>query len=367
MSNIIKMKPSNKTKLAQCSLQQYISKRMECPVAKKKTCYFIPLSDIDGLKNNPGRATGTQQSAVNDLMDSLITDPDGQKEPIAVEWIPSKGKFDIVFGCHREWACSEAFSKGFQIANHPTIGQAGIWAWIFSGAPADRTKVQMKENGNKDPYTAGTKIEMVNFLKKYVNQGGLDNGPADRFSDLSDADKYDRAKAFMAKETPKWGKRRFPGVWNILTRNGCATMGLSFTTYGKLKLAQYFANNNPYGIKYSDLKDPDPSGSIVTINGVTYGIYFVNQGNQINGATPTNASKCAVNKNVDHMIVVGALNGSTDANIVQRRRTLEGAAEYWNKLVKKKTFHEVFWMPQTQEEHAKHMVAGTWAGRVKIK
>jgi hypothetical protein len=63
------------------------------------------------MSHNPGRAGGTQPSAVSEIFDAFITDPKGQKEPICLEWNPATGQFDIVFGCHREWAANDVYAK----------------------------------------------------------------------------------------------------------------------------------------------------------------------------------------------------------------------------------------------------------------
>lgn len=347
-----------------CNLQNYTSQRMECPVDGIKTCYFVPLSDIESLSHNPARTGGTLPIKVAQILESIISDPRGQIEPICLEWNPATGKFDIVFGCHREWATSDAYAKGLAIANHPITGEAGIWAWIFTGSPAQRTALKMRENGDKLPSSPATKDEMVNMLREYISQGGLDIGYPTSFVSLSDKEKYNRARDFMKSNTPFWGGRKFKGVWNKLTQNGNSNVGLSFATYSKVRLSQFFCAHNPYGIKESDL-DSKLSGSVVEIDNVVYGIYFASQKSEMGGALPTNASLLRHNKNIDHMIVVGVLNDSTTATVAASRITFQKKAQRWNKNIFN-AFDEIFWMPQTQKECAAHILAGTWVSRQKL-
>ena len=354
----------NKNIATSCNLQNYTSLRMDCPVSGAKLCYFIPLSDIDSFAHNPARAAGTQSIAVSQIFDSLITDPKGQLEPICVEWNPATGKFVVVFGCHREWAINDVYNKSFIIANHPRTGIPGIWAWIFTGSAAERTALQMRENGDKKPSSPATKDEMVTLLRQYIAQGGLDVGYKISFASLTDGDKYDRARAFMKSNTPFWGGRKFKGVWNKLTQNGSPSIGLSYVTYSKGKLAEYHCNNNPYGIQMSDLS-PKFSGSVIKKDGKTYGVYFVSVGTEIGAALPTNASKLRVKEGIDHMILVCALNNSCTADIVKHRNNFENRAKWWNNNIFD-AFDEIFWMPQTSGETNKHICSGTWAGRVQV-
>lgn len=363
MSNVIKLKNNNNS-AKKCNLRLYPSQSMDCPVTQARRCYFVPLSHINGLSHNPMRPGGTLPTAVSEIFDSLITEPNGQLEPICLEWNPATGKFDIVFGCHREWACNEVYNKGFTIANHSDTGVAGIWAWVFTGGLAERTKIQMRENGNKKPQSPATKDQMVDMLNKYIAQGGLDSGYSHPFASLDDKQKYNRARNFMKKNTPYWGGRKFKGIWNKLVQNGNPSVALSFNTYSKSNLANYFCAHNPYGIKQSHLKK-DLSGTVVTINGVKYGIYFVNSKSEISGALPTNASKCMSKNTIDHMIIVGALNDSTTADIGKHRQAFEGAAGEWNQDIYT-AFHEIFWMPQTKKETTKHVLSGGWVARTIV-
>ena len=346
------------------SLQDFGQQAMICPVTKSRMCYFIPLDLIEGFQDNPGRSGGTQPTIVNQIFNSLITDPGGQEEPICLEWKKATQKFEIVFGCHREWAVSAASEKGFTIANHPQRGYPGIWAWVFTGSRAERTKIQMRENGNKKPQSPATKDEMVDMLVRYISEGGLDINYSSSFESLADEEKYQRAKKFMKQNTPYWGGRKFKGIWNTLTQNGNANINLTFTTFSKSKLAQFFCSNNPYGITMSDLCKK-LSGSVVEKNGETYGIYFANSSAEIGGALPTNASKLRVNHKIDHMIIVAAINDSTTATVNTKRDTFTVRARWWNQKIFD-AFDEIFWMPQTKVESNKHVISGTWVRQVTL-
>lgn len=342
-----------------CDLTQYQSQAMACPVTKNRVCYFIPLSEINGMSSNPGRAGGTQQTDVSELMESLITNPKGQEEPICLEWNQATKEFDIVFGFHREWAINDAYRTGYKIKNHPETGEAGVWAWVYHGSAAERTALQMRENGNKNPQSPATKQQMVDMLRRYIDQGGLTAGYSTPFDSLIDEEKYKRAQVFMKSNTPYWGGRKFKGVWNALTQDGKSSFSLDFTTYSKDKMAQYFCNNNPYGIKIEDLK-AGYSGSVVELNGTKYGVYFVNQRSEIAGALPTNASKSMHKNGIDRMLLVCASNSSTTGNISQHRVSFEASAAEWNSDIFH-CFDETFWMPQTQKEKDAHLLSGGWA------
>jgi hypothetical protein len=367
MKNNVIAIPNNtnqKSKKACCDLSKYEKQSMVCPVTTARDCYFVPLDEINGMKSNPGRSGGTQQTKVTEICESLITSPKGQEEPICLEWNSTMGEWDFVFGCHREWATRDAYEKGFEIANHPKSDAPGIWAWPFIGTAAERVALQMRENGDKKPQSPATKQQMVSMLKQYIKDGGLTVNYPVAFEFLSDKDKYDRARAFMKKNTPYWGGRRFQGVWNKLVQDGTGSVTLDFKTYSKRSLAEYFANNNPYGIKFQDFK-PSYSGSIVKINGVVYGVYFFNVKNEIAGALPTNASKSQSKNKIDHMILVGSLNDSSPGAIVKNRSSFEDEARWWNNNIYD-VFSEVFWMPQTKKERDSHILSGTWASKISL-
>ena len=362
MQNVVNITKQKSKK--SCNLTKYESQVMACPVTKNRQCHFIFLADINGMSSNPGRSGGTQQNAVSEITESLITNPKGQEEPICLEWNPATAEFDIVFGFNREWATNDVYNKGYEIANHPSSNAAGIWAWVFTGTSAERTALQMRENGNKNPQSPATKQQMVDMLKRYIKDGGLTTNYADPFGSLTDAEKYDRAKAFMVGNTPFWGVRRFKRIWNKLTQDGSNAIVLDYTTYSKEKMAKYFCKGNPYGIKIEDLGG-SYSGSVVEINNVVYGIYFIAQRSEINGALVGNATRKRITSGVDHLIIVGSLNDSSTGTVGDRRVDFEQGAEWWNGNVSH-TFDEMFWMPQTQKEKDEHLMSGTWARQAKL-
>jgi hypothetical protein len=367
MQNVINISNANQSKPKVCNVAQYETQNMNCPVTKARECYFVPLEDINGLSHNPGRAGGTNQTAVEALVDSLVS-PKGQLEPICLEWNPEDEEYDIVFGYHREWAIQKVYELGNLIDNHPTkIGVPGVWAWIFKGNAATRTALQMRENGNKPPGLPASKQQMVDMLKRYIAEGGLDKSYPEPFDTLTDKGKHDRAKRFMKDNTPYWGYRRFEGVWNKLNQDGTDVIKLNYTTYSKEKVVDYFCNNNPYGIQKKHLKKGAPSGSVVEINNKIYGVYFVVNRTEPRGALPTNACWARFKNNIDHMIVVAALNNSSTGRVSKDRDTVAGLLRHWNaNIPKEKTFDEVFWMPQTNKEKNAHIMKGEWAKTEKL-
>ncbi len=170
----------------------------------------------------------------------------------------------------------------------------------------------------------------------------------------------------MKKTVSFWGGRKFKGVWNKLVLKG--SISVNFTTYSKDKIADYFCAHNPYGIKKEDLGSGKPSGSVVKgSNGKTYALYFVNSSTESAGALLANASLKIANKNgVDELIIIGALNNASASNIQQKRVDFENKLKDWDlKVVKKKTFHQTFWMPQTDKEKGL-ILKGQWARRATL-
>ena len=244
---------------------------------------------------------------------------------------------------------------GFAIANHPANEPPGIWAWIFTGSPAEKTTLQLRENANKKPHSPATKQQVVKLLGQYISQGGF----GQIWWTYSDTQKYDCARKYMMVTAPIWGSRKFKGVWNLLTQNGNSKVALSFRTWSKDKLAEYFCAHNPYGIVKGDL-DAKLSGSKVIKNGKKYGIYFVSAKTEIAGALPTNASKLRVKRDIDEMIVVCAFNDSTVTGIKNHRKAFVDDSEWWNTEIKH-VFDHIYFMPQTKKETDNMMVAGQWA------
>ncbi len=367
MYNVHKL--NSKKQSRSVSLANYTSTKMHCPVKDSiATCYFIPLSEICDMEHNPGRASGTQTTNVQQILDSLVTDSVGQKEPICLEWDKAIGAFSKVYGFHRVWSTSEAYDKGFKINNHPEFDGdtvPGIWAWIFNGTPAEKTAIQMRENGNKTPHAPATKEEMVNLLIEYITLGGLDKGYKVPYHKLDDKKKYDRCRVFMKKNTPFWGGRKFKAIWNALASSGSSAAAVSFTNYPKQKIAEYWCAHNPYGITYDEL-EKKLSGSLVEKRGVSYGIYFFANSAEIAAGLPSNATKMKNMRNADKIIIVGSLNNSSVANVSKNRQDVCDQASRWNKWTKKKTFDEIYFMPQTDSEKNKLLLSGGWARYEKL-
>jgi hypothetical protein len=312
------------------------------------------------MEHNPGRNSGTQTANAHQILDSMITDDIGQKEPVSVEWDSSNGNFSKVFGFHRTWASLEAYNKGLKINNHPEADFAGVWAWIFQGSEAEKIAIQMRENGNKTPHAAATKEEIVRQLIQYIKVGGLDKGYKISFDKLDDKQKRKRARDFVKQNTPFWGGRKFKGVWNALLINEPSVSGVNFMNFAKTQIADYWCSHNTYGITLEDL-GKKLSGSLVEKNGITYGIYFFVNPQEISGALPTHATVKKHAESADKIVVVGCLNGKTAANIKKERENFCKKMENWNQFTKLKTFDEVYFMPQTGIEISKMILSGGWA------
>jgi hypothetical protein len=353
---------NNVNKKNSINLSDYKTKKMFCPVrSKNEQCYYIPLNEVNDVTHNPARAKGTDEAKVNQIFDSLITAPEGQEEPICLEWNPATAEWDKVFGYNRAWATSKAYKKGYSIQNHPKDRSPGIWAWVFTGSPPERTTLQLRENANKKPSSPATKDEVVVLLAKYIAQGGLSTGAYKKaFTSLDDDAKYKRAKEYMKQTAPFWGGRRFIGVWNKLTQDGKSSVGLSYKTWSKDRLAKYYCAHNKLGIKMEDLDDK-LSGSVVEKGTTKYGIYFVTQRAEIGGALPTNVCKKKVKEKVDKIILICALNDATVGSVDGVRKTFVTNATWWNNNIFD-VFDEVCWMPQTKKETDAHLFKGEWVG-----
>lgn len=363
--NVHKLK-NNQNKSQSVNLGAYLSQAMVCPVTgKSENCYFVPLSEIISMSHNPGRASGTQSTNAQQIMDSMVTDPNGQIEPICLEWSPHAGQFSKVFGYHRAWAVLEAYNKGLQISNHPICNNnptPGIWAWIFTGNLSEKTAIQMRENGNKTPHSAATKDEIVALLSDYISQGGLDKGYKTPYSSLNADDKYSRARSFMKKNTPFWAGRRFKSVWNKLLQTSPSVAAVNFTNYPKDEVVKYFCNNNPFGIVKEDIDcQKSPSGAVVEKNGIKYGLYFFTTKSEFAGALPANAIRMKNQKAPDKIIVCGCVNGNSVSNIDNVRDTICNQATDWNSWSNKKCFDEIYFLPQTSIEKSIHLMSGGWA------
>ena len=198
-------------------------------------------------------------------------------------------------------------------------------------------------------------------MRKYIDQGGLTNGYEVSFTSLGDDAKYKRAKEYMKKTAPFWGERRFKGVWNKLTQDGKSSIGLSFKTWSKDRLAKYYCAHNKLGIKMEDLDDK-LSGSVVSKGATKYGIYFVTQSTEMAGALPTNVCKKKVKEKVDKMILICAVNNATVGTVEEVRNTFIVNAAWWNNNIFD-VFDQVYWMPQTKKETDAHLIKGEWSGQ----
>jgi len=340
------------------NLGQYEKQNMHCPVqGERKMCYFIPLNEINDEQHNPARGKGTQSVAVSKIIDSLITDADGQIEPICVERNVGTSEWDMVFGFNRRWAVASV--EGYEIKNHPVDKGAGIWAYIFAGSPTEKTTLQLKENANKKPSSPATKDDVVRLLDRYIKQGGFDIRYSESWSKISDTDKRERAKNYMKETAPIWGGRKFKGVWNKLTQDGNPSVGLSFKTYSKDRLAAYYCAHNKLGITLEDL-DSKFSGSVFEKNGTRYSIYFSLSKAEIAGALPTNATKKKIKENIDKVILVCSLNNSTAGGVEGARTGFSKQVKWWNSNVVH-IFDEIYWMPQTKKETTKYIELGEFA------
>jgi len=348
------------------NLSSFKKQKMYCPAHKKKVqCYFIPLKACNDMQINPMRLNGTQDTNVNNIFDSLITEPDGQEEPISVQWNPSTQEFELVFGYNRYRATGKAYDGGYVPANHPNSNPKnivpGIWASVFTGNQVDKLRLQLKENGNKKPSSPATKDEIVRKLKEIIQAGGLG---VDYF-EIPDDFKKSRCKKEVKDSCPQWGGRRFTGVWNLLIKNyGKLDDSLSFKTWGKNNQADYFNNNNDLGVSGIEYSSKY-SGTIITVGGKKIALYFVTKKSEIAGALLGSASKKRyLGSKCDEVIIIGCLNAASVKTIDAARESFEAAAREWNSV--KNTFTSIYWMPQTKKEMDVHIASGGWARATQL-
>lgn len=346
----------------QINLIDYPSQNMFCPGQETtKLCHFIPLRLINNLSHNPFRIGGTQDAKINLILDSLVTNPKGQEEPVCLQWNPRTAEFEIVFGYNRVAAAHGAYIRQLGIANHPDCTK-GIWAWLFTGTPAALSTLQLRENGNKKPQSPATKDQVARSCLDFIDKGGLGLG----FSILSDAEKRKLVKAYLKKEVPFWSGRKFGGVWNAMSTSASKfSSTLSMKTWAKNELADYFVRENPYGIPAPVLQTKlnegkAPSGTIVKHNGETIGIYFVSKSSEISGALPTSATLKLIKEECDKIYVIACLNNVRIGTLGDARIKFEEKAKYWNQNVLG-VFTEVLWMPQTKKETDSYLLKGGWA------
>ena len=367
MGNVIRNKFTANKKNNKLDLQLFESKKMYCPVSKEeKTCYYVPLDMIDSLSHNPGRKKGTQNDNVTSIAESFRTSPDGQEEPVCLRWSGTRGNCERVFGVHRCEAANIVQNvDDLKIANHPEHVAPGIWAWFFSGTEAEKTLLQMKENGNKKPQSPATKDEIATMLKKIIDQGGLDNQGNGTFASLDDEAKRARAKDFMKKEVPIWGGKKFRGVWNIILGNDTHSSYSSLKTWTKANVREYFAYHNKYNLpidEVSNTKNPSP---YIDKDGVKYNIRFVADGQEMTSALPAHAAKARHKKKVDKTIVVIGLGRTTLKKIENDRKQFIKEARFWNENIYH-SFDELLFVPQTKEETEKYLLKGQYALEIDL-
>jgi len=367
MGNIIRNKFTGTDKNNKLDLRQFPSKKMYCPVAQsEKACYYVPLSMVDSLGHNPGRIKGTQNDNVQRIAESFRTNPDGQEEPVCLRWSGIHANFERVYGVHRCEAANIVQNEdNMTIANHPPNTEPGIWAWVFTGTDAEKTLVQMKENGNKKPQSPATKEEIAGMLKKCIDQGGLDYSEGGRFASLSDEDKRKRAKDLLLKEVPQWGGRKFQGVWNVILGSDAHSSYSSLKTWTKERIREYFAYHNKYNLPIDEVLNTKKKSPIIDAGGVRYNIRFVADVQEITGALPTHAAKAREKKKIDKTIVVAGLGRTTVKKIETDRKRLIKEAKYWNENIYY-SFDELLFVPQTTEETDKHLHKGEYALEVDL-
>lgn len=367
MGNVIRKNFTGNRKNNKLNLQQFETRKMYCPVSKEeKTCYYVPLSMIDSLSHNPGRTKGTQNDNVQTIAESFRTNPDGQEEPVCLRWSGTRGNCERVFGVHRCEAANIVQNEDdLRIANHPEDTSPGIWAWFFSGTEAEKTLIQMKENGNKKPQSPATKDEIATMLKKIIDQGGLDNQGSGTFASLDDESKRTRAKNFMKKEVPFWGGRRFTGVWNIVLASDTHSSYSSLKTWTKERIREYFAYHNKYGLPPGEVTDSASPSPYIDKDGTRYNIRFVADIQEMASALPANAAKTRLRKKVDKTIVVIGLGRTTLKKIERDREHFIKEARFWNENIYH-SFDELYFVPQTKEETDACLLKGQYALEVDL-
>ena len=341
------------------SMSGYETKKMHCPASMhRQDAYAIPLDEIDDTDHNPARTGGTNETNVTQIFNSLVTSE--QEEPICVVWLPSSSKFVPVFGYNRIWASQKAARSGLAITNTP---DNHIWAYLFTGSTAEKTLLQMRENGNKKPGASATQGDIVSLLKRYIETGGFDKGYETPWSSLNDEKKRSRAQNLLNINVPFWAGQKFKGVWNRILASGEVT---SFKTWPKPSLAKYECAHGCNGLTEESLELNDKlSGTVIDVDGNRTGFYFVSMKSEASGALPTNASKKRVKGNLDRLVVIATLNGADVSTIDDARESFKKELVWWNENIMH-TFDEILWMPQTKPETEKKYHKGEWAKHDKL-
>ena len=362
------------------NLTSFPTRKMFCPVTgKKEKCYYIPLGMINSSEMNPMRPGGTPSQNITEIMEDLVAIPEGQIEPGCLEWNATTDQFDKVFSFNRFRAICQADEKGLQIANTPTPDGGGMWAWVFSGTPAEKTRLRIRENGNKRPGKSATKGEIVKGFLKYISEGGCDQAlnpePGNildhtAFSLLTDKEKRARAKEHLKEMAPQWGGRKFTGIWNAMTRNNGGTtqgfgIGASYKTWDKSVMQKFAcAHASKNGCNGLANVTEIESGFVVTDrNKKKTAYYFVNNYKEHHGALPTNATKKKVKENVDEVVVIACFNDASVATFATKRSDFADELRWWNNNIKK-VFTKVLYMSADDTEMTTFHNVGKFAKEV---
>lgn len=370
MSNaqkVIKLLP----KPAATALASYKSKKMYCPAhGKMVTAMAIPLDRIeDTPQQNPARQGGTQSANVQQILDDLVTHPDGLEEPICVEWEKAINKFEPVFGFNRLGAFRGAEDKGLAIANCPP---GHIWASVFTESDIERITLQGRENFDKRPGSAGTKDDVVMLLSHMKACGGFDKNYSSPWSQLDDDQKRTRVQNFVKKNWPKWGSHKFPGVWTKFNQGGKHT---KFKTWIKEDLVKHYLSHNSRNITIQDApistatkgknvgKRIFKSGTVVKKGNKKIGYYFVCKSSEGAGALPTHAIRKRIKEGLDELIVVASVNDANTKTLSDKRKGFSDQLKWWNNagLGIGKIFDKIHWMAQSDKEYRQCFLNGKWA------
>lgn len=350
-------------------LSNFYTKKMYCPVTKKmENVYSIPLHLIQEEIHNPGRINGTDNTNANQIFDDLITNPEGQEEPIVAKYNKSTGMLELVYGYTRLWAFRKAKQNGFVIANS---SNHEIFVRIHTGTKVDEITQQMMENANKPPSKPATKDDMVFQLQRLIGAGGLDDSINNKsFNSMSDEEQSKAARNFLKEKIPLWAGRKFRGLWSAYCTNG-QTASNNFKNWIKYDMSSYFINNNDEGITAEMVleqvdRDYIKSGDIFVVHRKEQGpqtiaVYFATQSNAYNaGALLVNVSRKKFQKKPDRIVVVQAINSTTSSLILEQRNNRLEDLTAWHMNVKH-VIDKIYWVPQSRSEISKYYNSGGWA------
>lgn len=330
------------------SLSEYKTKKMYCEVEKRTvTAYQIPLTDIATSDLNPARKNDCPGNNVEQIANNLLEAP--QEHPIKLEYEYDRGLLVPVFGCNRIRASLKNFRNGFSI---PQVEDGHIWSTIFTGTPAEKNEIQIKENFNcKLPGSPGTCEDLVMMLARRIDMGELSS---DR----------EEVKQFVKKVASSWAGRKFRGVWNRLQKES-NSLSSTFKTWDKEEISIYWAKNNQLGyqLEFDSQGSPIPveSGTVWENNGIKYAVYFATQLAETVVNLPANATrKKYFKKGIDKIIVVFSFNAATSGTIADRTKAFYEQLEEWNDNVIH-TFDQVLRVPQSGSELKKFHSSGRFA------